>query len=127
MTVVGLYKRDPMIAARPIGPAPTTGDDIAGAHLAVEDSDLVAGRQDVGQHQDSLVADAGGDRVGRQVGERHSHELSLCAIDLVAEDPAAATEALAAVPSAAVLARAARCDARDEHPIADLHPSNAIA
>ena len=31
------------------------GDDVARAHLAVEHADLVAGRQDVGQHQHCLV------------------------------------------------------------------------
>ena len=84
------------------------GDDIAGLHLAVEDADLVAGGQDVGQHQDLLVGHAGGHRVGRRVGERDAHVLGLRAVDLVAEDPAAATEALAVAALPAEAARAAR-------------------
>ena len=103
------------------------GDDVAGLDVAVEDADLVAGRQDVGQHQDRFVADAGRDRVGRQVGERHADELGLGAVDLVAEDPAATTEALTGVAVAAVLAGPACGDARDEHAVADLDAADAVA
>ena len=103
------------------------GDDVARADLTVEHADLVAGRQDVGQHQHRFVADAGRDRVGRQIGERDPHELGLRAVDLVAEDPAAAAEALAGVALPAVLARAARRDARHEHAVADLHTARAVA
>ena len=71
------------------------GDDITGLDVAVEHADLVAGRQDVGQHQQLLVADPVGLQVGRRVGERHPHVLGLGAVDLVAEDPAATAEALA--------------------------------
>ena len=127
MTVVGLYRRDPMIADEPDRPGTDDGDDIAGTDLTVEHADLVAGRQDVGQHQHCFVADAGGNRIGRQVGERNSHELGLRAVDLVAEDPTSATEALAAMALAAVLARAARRDARDQHAVSDLDSSGAVA
>ena len=96
------------------------GHDIAGLHGAVEDADLVAGRQDVGQHQDLLVGHAGRHRVGGRVGERHAHVLGLGAVDLVAEDPPAAAEALAVSSVPAEAARTARRDARDEHPVADL-------
>ena len=94
-----------MIAASPIGPAPTTATTSPGPTRAVEHTDLVAGRQDVGQHQQLLVGDAGGSGIGRRVGERHAHVLGLRAVDLVAEDPPAAAEALpvlrlAAVPAA---------------------------
>ena len=64
--------------------------------------------------------DAGGHLVGRRVGERDPHVLGLGAVDLVAEDPAAAAEALAVAALPAEAARAARRDARDEHPVADL-------
>ena len=96
------------------------GDDVAGLHGAVEHADLVAGRQDVGEHQDLLVGDAGGHRVGRGVGERDPHVLGLGAVDRVAEDPAAAAEALAVAALPAEAAGAAGGDARDEHPVADL-------
>ena len=95
------------------------GDDVAGLDRAVEHADLVAGGQDVGEHQQLLVGDAGGRRVGRGVGERHPDVLGLGAVDLVAEDPAAAAEALAVAALAAEAARAARGDARHEHPVAD--------
>ena len=65
-----------------------------------------------------LVGDPGRGRVGRGVGERDADVLGLGAVDLVAEDPAAAAEALAVAALAAEPARAARGDARDEHPVA---------
>ena len=49
-----------------------------------------------------------------------THVLGLGAVDLVAEDPPAATQALAVPSLAAEAACAARGDARDEHPVADL-------
>ena len=60
----------------------------------------------------------GGHRVGRGVGERDPDVLGLGAVDQVAEDPAAAAEALAVAALAAEPARAAGGDARDEHPVA---------
>ena len=105
---LGLNSRAPMMAASPIGPAPTTATTSPGLHRAVEDADLVAGGQDVGQHQDLLVGDAGRHRVGRRVGERDPDVLGLGAVDLVAEDPAAAAEALAVAALPAEAARAAR-------------------
>ena len=95
-------------------------DHVTRLHLAVEDADLVAGRQDVGQHQDVLVGGAVRHRVGGGVGERHPDVLGLGAVDLVAEDPAAAAEALPVAALAAEPARAARGDAGDEHAVADL-------
>ena len=94
--------------------------DVARLHGAVEDADLVAGRQDVGQHQDLLVGHAGRHRVGRRVGERHAHVLGLGAVDLVAEDPPAAAEALAVAPSRQKRHAPHDGDARDEHAVADL-------
>ena len=46
------------------------GDHVAGRHSAVEHADFVAVGQDVGEHEELLVADPGWDRVGRGVGER---------------------------------------------------------
>ena len=97
------------------------GDDVARLHMAVEHADLVAGGEDVGEHQDLFVGHAGGDRIRGVVGERHPHELGLRAVDEVAEDPATAADALPVAGFAAEAARAARRDARHEHAIARLH------
>src|SRR5690606_40112689 len=72
---------------------PRTDDShyVTGLDLPVEDADLVCGGEDVGQHQNLLVANAFGDGVRREVGERDPDLLSLRPVDLVAEDPAAAT------------------------------------
>ena len=69
------------MADRPIGSGADDGDDVAGLDHAVEHADLVAGRQDVGEHQNVLVGDAGGHRVRRRVGERDPHVLGLGAVD----------------------------------------------
>src|SRR5205085_1565774 len=103
------------------------GDDIAWADLAVEDADLVAGGQDVGEHQQFLVADAGRYGVGGVVGERDADVLGLGAVDGVAEDPAAAADALAVAGLAAEPAPSARAHAGHQHPIADLHVLDAGA
>ena len=92
---LGEYILAPVMADSPTGPAPTTATVSPGCDLAVEDPDLVAGRQDVGQHQDLLVAHPLGHRVGRGVGEGNPDVLGLGAVDHVAEDPAAPAQALA--------------------------------
>ena len=99
------------------------GDHVAGLDLTVEHADLVAGGQDVGEHQQLFVGDAVGSEVGGGVGERHAYVLGLGAVDLVAEDPAAAAEALPVHAFAAVAARPAGRDARHQHPVADLDGS----
>ena len=68
-----------------------------------------------------------GNRVRRRVGERHPHELGLRAVDQVAEDPTATTDAQPVVTFAAEPARAARRDARHEHAVAGLHVLHAGA
>ena len=103
------------------------GDDVAGSDLAVQDADLVAGREDVGEHQDLFVRHARGHLVGGGVGERNAHVLGLRPVDLVTEDPTAATQALSVAAFAAVTAGAAGGDARDEHAVADLHVLHARA
>ena len=102
-------------------PGSHDGDDVAGLDRAVEDADLVAGGEDVGEHEDLLVAGAGGHRVGGVVGERHPDVLGLGAVDRVAEDPAAAAEALAVAAFAAEPAGPAGAHAGHEDPVADLH------
>ena len=93
-------------------------DRVARADLAVEDADLVAGRQDVGEQHRGLVADAWGSWWSGQVGERNAGVLGLDAVDRVTEDPAAAAQALAVVALAAEAAGAAAGDARDQHAVA---------
>ena len=93
------------------------GDGIAGLDVAVEDADLVAGRQDVGEVDDLLVGEPLGDLVGRGVGERHAGVLGLDAVDQVPEDPAASAEALAVLVGSAEPAASAGGDARQQHPV----------
>ena len=109
-----------MIAASPIGPAPTIATVSPGSTRAVQDADLVRGRQDVGEEQHLLVAQLVGHLVDGRVGERHARELGLEAVDQVAEDPAAAAGAEAVVALLAEAAAPARGDARDEHAVARL-------
>ena len=108
-----------------MGPAPDHGDDVARLHLAVAHADLVAGREDVGQHQDLLVAHPDGARVGGRVGEGNADQLGLGAVDRVPEDPAAAAEALPVGALAAVPAAAAGGDAGHEDAVADPHALHA--
>src|SRR6185503_18789939 len=84
------------------------------------------GREDVGQHQDRLVADPGRDGVRRQIGERNPYVFGLCAVDLVPQDPSPTTEALARMTISAVAAGAARRDARHEHAVADLDAAHRV-
>jgi len=102
----------------PDGTGADDGDDVTGGDLAVEHSDLVAGREDVRDHQQVLVADAGGDGIGRVVGERDAHELCLGAVDEVPEDPSTTTEALAGAAFATEAAGGADRHARDQHAVA---------
>ena len=80
------------------------GDRVAGLDAPVQDADLVGRRQDVGEEQHLLVAQAVRHLVDGGVGERDACELGLEAVDQVAEDPAAAAAAEAVV---ALLAEAA--------------------
>ena len=74
-------------------------DGVAGADPAVEDPDLVCGGQDVGEHQRGLVGDGVRERAGERSANGHPDEFRLHAVDEVAEDPAAAAEALPVAPS----------------------------
>src|SRR5438132_7719011 len=94
------------------------GDGVARPDAAVEHAHLVAGGQDVGEHEDFLIGDAGGHRIGRVVRERHPDVLRLRAIDAVSEDPATAAAALAIAAVPAVAAPTAGADARDQYPVA---------
>ena len=73
--------------------------------MPVEHAHLVGGREDVGQHEDLLVAGTLGHRVGGGVGEGHPDVFGLGAVDEVAEDPTSAAEALSVTALAAVAAR----------------------
>jgi hypothetical protein len=79
---------------------------------AVEDADLVAGGEDIGQHQHFLVADTLRHSMGRGVREGNTHMFGLGAVDLVSEDPTPATGALAVPAFPAEATAAARADAR---------------
>ena len=93
-----------MIAARPIGPAPTIATVSPGSTRPFEHADLVGRRQDVGEEEHLLVAQPLRHLVDRRVRERHPCVLGLKPVDQVAEDPAAAAGAEAVV---ALLAEAA--------------------
>jgi hypothetical protein len=93
-------------------------DGVAWLDAAVEDADLVAGGQDVGQVDGLLVGQVFGELVGGGVGERDAGVLGLDAVDQVPEDPAAAAQALAVLARAAEAAAAAGGDARQQHPVA---------
>src|SRR5580700_6584096 len=93
------------------------GDEITRADVAVEHADLVAGGEDIGQHEGLLVAEAAGYAVGGGVGERDADVLGLGAIDLVAEDPAAGAQALPVAAFAAEPAGPAGADAGDQRAV----------
>jgi hypothetical protein len=103
-----------MIRRQPDRAAADDRDHVTGPHTAVQHPDLVAGGQDVSQHEDVLVGDPGWYGVGGGVRERHPDILGLRAVDLVAQDPPAAPEALARVTFAAEPAGPARGDAGDQ-------------
>src|SRR5206468_3509630 len=112
---------------QPDGPSTDYGDDIPGRHLPVEHADLVTGRQDVGQHEQGLVTDAGGRRIRRCIRKRHAHILRLRAVDQVAEDPATAAETLTVVALATESTRAAGGDAGHQHLVANAYVLHAGA
>ena len=114
----GVYSRAVRIAASPIGPAPTIATVSPGRDLAVEDADLVGGREDVGEEQDLLVAQLRPAPCRARCRRTGSARLGLDAVDGVAEDPAAAADALAVVALLAEAAAPARADAGDEHAVA---------
>src|SRR4029077_8317566 len=87
----------------------------------------VAGRQDVGQHEGFGVAHAVANVEHGVVRVQHADELGLGAVDFVAEDPAAALQALPVAGLAAVLAGSARADAGDEDPVAGGESAHAVA
>src|SRR5271170_3585038 len=108
-------------------PGPDDGDEIARAHAAGQDADLVASWQNVGQHEDFLVGRAVGNPERGCVGERHANILGLGAVNRVAEDPAAAGQALPVAGLTAVLACPARADAGDQYTVAGRERTDAIA
>ena len=73
---------------------------LARSDTPVECTDLVAGGEDVGEHQQLFVRHPGRGLVGGGVGEGHPYVLGLRAVDLVTEDPAATAQALTSAGSA---------------------------
>jgi hypothetical protein len=108
------------------GPGAHDGHRAAGRDLAVEHAALEAGRQDVAEHHQRLFVRACGNRVEAGVRMRNAHVLGLRAVDGVAQDPAAGG-AVRIHAAAAVLALAARRDARDEHVVAGVERGHAGA
>ena len=96
-------------------------DHVTGTDLPVENADLVAGGEDVREHEDLLVGHTVGHAIGRGVGKRHAHVLGLGPVDQMAQDPAAAPEALTEATLPTEPARTTRGDARDQHPVPDRH------
>ena len=76
------------MADRPTAPAPTTATVSPGRTFPGEHTDLMAGGQRVGQEDNLLVRDVGGNGVQRGVGVRDPDRLGLGAVDQVAEYPA---------------------------------------
>jgi hypothetical protein len=103
------------------------GHLVAGPHASRQHADLVAGRKDVGQHEDLLVGHAFGDPVGRGAGVRDADVAGLGAVEPAAEDPAASSRALPVAALAAELAGSAAADAGDEYPVARREPVHAVA
>jgi hypothetical protein len=103
------------------------GHHVARTDAAGQHADLVAGGQDVGQHEHRLVRHAVGDPVGGSVGVGDADVLGLSSVDVVAENPAALVQALPVASFAAVLAGAARADAGDEDAVARRQPVHAVA
>ena len=94
--------------------------------MPVEHPDLVGGGHDVGQHQSPFVAHGVGKGIQRCLGEGHSNELGLGAIDKMAENPATAGDALSEAPGATETATPATRDARDQDPGADTQTADAV-
>src|SRR5580693_3936929 len=102
------------------------GDNIARAHAAGQDADLVASRQDISQHEDFLVGRAVGNPERGRIGERDADVLGLGAITRVAEDPAAG-QALPVAGLTAEPACPARADAGDQYTVAGRERTDAVA
>src|SRR6185437_3830296 len=101
--------------------------DVARTHAAGQHADLVASRQDVGQHEGLLVAHALGNPERGVVRVRDPDELGLGAVDLVAEDPAAELGALPVARLTAVPAAPAPADAGNQDTIARAQAAHAVA
>src|SRR5690242_9757483 len=112
---------------QPDRPGSDHRDHVARTHAAGQHAHLVAGRQDVGQHEGLLVAHPVGDPERGGVRVRHPDELGLGAVDLVTEDPATELGALAITRLAAVPAAPAGADAGDEHAVARAQAAHAVA
>ena len=108
-------------------PGAHDGDHVARPDAAGQHADLVAGGQDVGQHQHASSDTPSGIRIGGRVGVGDADVLGLGSVDAVAEHPAALVQALPVASLAAVLAGAAGADARDEDAVARREPVHAVA
>ena len=106
-----------MIAARPIGPAPTIATVSPGS---MRPRGRRPRRPSAGCRRGTAPArpELIGHLVHGRVGERHSRVLGLQPVDQVAEDPAASAGAQAVMALLAEPTAAARRDAGDEHAVA---------
>ena len=109
-----------------MGPEPTIATVRARRHLAVQNSAFEAGGQDVAQHHKRLLVGALRDRIETRIGVGDADILGLCPIDLVAENPAAGG-AMRVHAAPAILAFAARRDARNQHVVARMEGGHAGA
>ena len=92
---------------------------LARLDLAVEHAAFKSGRQDVAQHHQRLFVGARREWVEAGIGMGYADEFGLCAVDLVAENPAACG-AMGIHRPAAVDALAASADAGNQNRIARL-------
>ena len=107
-----------MMAASPIGPAPTTATVSPGWTRPLRTpTSYAVGRMSARNSTCSSV-NSSGHLVDGRIGERDPRELGLQAIDQVAEDPAAAARAEAVARLLAEATAPARGDAGDEHAVA---------
>lgn len=98
-----------------MGPAPTTATVSPGPTSPLRTPDLVGGGEDFGEQDRVIEGQAREPPVGGVVGERHTYELGLCAVDQMPEDPPATNAALSVHAVPAVLTVAARRYGRHDH------------
>src|SRR5207249_5206307 len=103
----------------PNGTGADDGNAVTRLRVAVEDTALEAGRQDVAQHREGLVLDVRRSVVEARLRERNAHVPGLGAVEGVPEDPPAVF-AMGVHPAPAWRAYPIGGDAGDQHPLAGM-------